>query len=350
MRMRKILGNNRGWAMALVIVLLAVIPIFVVALYTYSSTSTKLVLKQINLERARYLARSGMEAAVYVWQDATLDAKPTGSLERVYLTADGTFARQSTISADDISNSHGYVDVTITFNNDSSSDEYLTTKIISSGIADETGSEMTATSLPYMDGDSTGWYNDNSGEFNTSNGDITNSITSPYSATVRYFDLEGVVTCDTKDKDGFTFQSGVTGILVDTIFFNDVVDVATGADKLLFITAKKVIFRDEVHLSDGTDYLVLHASKLNAIEIEGKTGKYGAVYFRGNVDLDGITIIPAGTNFYYAAGGDGIDIIAWSKLTAEEKASSTDFWLIPTSGDDNAFTPTEASSIYFIYE
>ena len=28
-----------------------------------------------------------MEAAVYVWQDSELDAKPTGSLERVYLTA-----------------------------------------------------------------------------------------------------------------------------------------------------------------------------------------------------------------------------------------------------------------------
>ncbi|MCD6322669.1 MAG: hypothetical protein J7L77_06545, partial [Clostridiales bacterium] len=150
--MKKYLKNDKGWAMALVIVMLAVLPIFVVAIYTYSSTSTKIVLKQIELERARYLARAGMEAAVYVWQDAELDAKPTGSMERVYLTADGNFARQSTIGADAISSSLGYVDATITFNNDSSSDEYLTTKIVSVGIADGTGSKMEATSLPYMDG------------------------------------------------------------------------------------------------------------------------------------------------------------------------------------------------------
>ena len=79
-----------------------------------------------------------------------------------------------------------------------------------------------ATSLPYLDGDSTGWYNNNSGEFNTSNGDISRTIADPIGATVTYFDLEGVVTCD--ENGAFTFQDGETGILVDTIFFNDPVD------------------------------------------------------------------------------------------------------------------------------
>ncbi len=346
--MKKYLGNNKGWAMALVIVLLAIVPIFVVALYTYSSTSTKIVLKQIEIERARYLARSGMEAAVYVWQDSELDAKPTGSLERVYLTADGVFARQSTLGADAIAASLGYVDVTITFNNDNSSDEYLTTKIEAEGIAEGTGSRMTATSLPYLDGDSTGWYNNNSGEFNTSNGDISRTIADPIGATVTYFDLEGVVTCDA--NGAFTFQDGETGILVDTIFFNDPVDLTDGNDKLLFITAKKVIFRDEVNLSDGGDYesLILHAAALNAIEVAGKTGKYGAVYFGGDVTLNGSTIIPAGTNYYYKSRTDGVDLVSWAN--GVYSADDSIFWMIPSSGDQNAFTPSEASSIYFIYE
>lgn len=346
--MRRYLENQKGWAMALVVVLLAIVPIFVVALYSYSMASTKIVMKQIELERARYLARSGMEGAVYVWQDAELDSKPTGTLERVYLTADGVFARQSTLGAEAIANSLGYVDVTITFNNDTTSDEYLTTRIESLGIAEGTGSVMVGTSLPYLNGDATGWYNDNSGEFGTSNGEITKSISDPESTTITYFDLEGVVTCDAKNP--FTFQDGNTGILVDTVFFNDPVDLTDGNDKLLFITAKKVIFRDDIYLSSSVDYesLILHAASANAIEVDGKTGKYGAVYFGGDVILDGVIIINAGTNYYYKSRADGVDLVAW--WNDEYIGDDTIFFTIPAAGDHNSFTPTEASSIYFIYE
>ena len=367
--MKKHLRNNNGWAMALVVVLLAVIPIFVVAIYTYSMTSTKLVLKQIELERARYLARSGMEGAVYVWQDAGLDAKPTGNLERVYLRSDGIFALQSVLGPDDIAASLGYVDVAITFNNDENSDEYLTTKILAFGHANDTGSKMTATSLPYMDGDSTGWYNDISGEFEPSNGDRSKTINHPKPATITYFDLEGVVTCDANNP--FTFKDGETGILVDTLFFNDPVDLtidlptANSVDKLVFITAKKVIFRGNIYLThdknpDGStkeyESLILYAASINAIEIDVEigedtfTGKYGAVYFGGDVILDtgvsNVTIIPAGSKYYYKAGGNGVDLIQWHNGYYD----SGIFVKMPSAGDENAFTPTEASSIYFVYE
>ncbi|MBN2558745.1 MAG: hypothetical protein JXB33_08335 [Clostridia bacterium] len=347
--MLKHLKNNRGWAMALVVILVAIVPIFVTALYTYSMTSTKLVLKQIELERARYIARSGMEAAVYVWQDASMDAKPSGSMERVYMKSDGTFLRQSQLSAEQIANDTlGYVDVSIVFNNDSLSNEYLTTKITANAIAGDSGQIMSATSLPYQHGDLTNWYNDTSGVFNTSNGEISKSISDPVATNITYFDLEGVVTCDTKDKDGFTFQNGNTGILVDTLFFDDVVDLTAGSDKILFITARKVIFRDKVLLSDGSDYetLILHAVSQNAIDVSGT--KYGAVYFKGDVTVDGTTVINAGSNYYYKSRSDGVDIIKWA--TGGYGTDQDVFIPIPSSGDQNNFTPTEASSIYFIYE
>ncbi len=353
--MFKHLKSNKGWAMAMVVVLLAVIPIFVVALYTYSMTSTKLVIKQIELERARYLARSGIEATVYVWQRADFDAKPTGNMERVYLNSDGTFSLESLLSADDIANNTlGYVDVTIAFNNDNTSNEYLTTKITAKGVADDSGQTMRATSLPYTVGHSiyTAWYNENSGLFETSNGSISRNIDFPESTSITYFNLEGIVTCDTKDKDGFTFQNGNTGIMVDTLFFNDELDLTAGSAKIVFITAKKAIFRDNIYLSDSGDLqtLILHASTHNAIEVKNLSGDYGAVYFRGDVLLNDTVIIYAGKNYYYKSREDGVDLVAWANNTGVYSTDPTLFFEIPASGDDNSFIPTETSSIYFIYE
>ena len=365
--MLRYLKNNRGWAMALVVILVAIVPIFVTALYAYSMSSTRIVLKQIELETARYLARSGIEAATYVWKEADMDDKPSGTLDRVYLKEDKSFT--TTPTADEINASLGYVDVIIEYNTDSASDEYLTTKMTARARAGDSGQIIVATSLPYQHGnDVNSFYNHETGVFYQ--GSSANSIPVSDNAGNGYFyhDLIGVITCDADSPSNkndppefFSFYKGVTGIGCDTIFFNDYIDLTEDVagdpagggitDRLVYLTARKIVFRDVVILSEGSvnGSIILDVAQQNDIKISGKAGSFGAVYFQGGVKLGTETIISAGSSFYFKdqTGNAGLDILEWYNGTGGYDAD--DFFELSIS-DDNKFVPTENSSINFIYE
>lgn len=71
-RFKEQLNNNRGVALSMVIVLLFVMTVLGSAMYAYSMQSLKVLQFGTSRQKAEYLARSGIEASVFMYQDAML--------------------------------------------------------------------------------------------------------------------------------------------------------------------------------------------------------------------------------------------------------------------------------------
>ena len=71
-QMLELLKNNQGVALSMVMVLLFVMSILGTAMYVYTMQSLKVLEFGTARQKAEYLARSGIEASVFMYQDAML--------------------------------------------------------------------------------------------------------------------------------------------------------------------------------------------------------------------------------------------------------------------------------------
>lgn len=71
-RIKEQLQNNQGVALSMVMVLLVVMSILGTAMYAYTMQSLKILEFGTARQKAEYLARSGVEASVFMYQDAML--------------------------------------------------------------------------------------------------------------------------------------------------------------------------------------------------------------------------------------------------------------------------------------
>lgn len=71
-QIREQLKNNQGVALSMVMVLIVVMSIFGTAMYVYTMQSLKILEFGTARQKAEYLARSGVEASVFMYQDAML--------------------------------------------------------------------------------------------------------------------------------------------------------------------------------------------------------------------------------------------------------------------------------------
>lgn len=70
--MKQQLKDNRGMALTMVLVLLTVMTVLGTSVYAYSMQAIKTLRFGTNRQKAEYLARSGIEASVFMYQDAML--------------------------------------------------------------------------------------------------------------------------------------------------------------------------------------------------------------------------------------------------------------------------------------
>lgn len=113
LKAKAILKSRQGVAMVVVLSIIFVVAIFATALFTYSYNELNFLKKDIDIDRAQYLARTGVEAAIKAYPQAPAAIKEEGgSLVRLYLMEDGSHL-MDTDPAYESENVEGYVDVEI---------------------------------------------------------------------------------------------------------------------------------------------------------------------------------------------------------------------------------------------
>jgi hypothetical protein len=98
--------NNKGIAMAAVIMTMLVLFLVGTAFVSVSAYQNTQAANHDKGMRAHYLARAGAQAALEAWIDAPNSNKPSGDLDRVYLSSANEFTHEATGST-------GYFDVSI---------------------------------------------------------------------------------------------------------------------------------------------------------------------------------------------------------------------------------------------
>ena len=71
-KIKEQLNNNQGVALTMVLVLIFVMSVLGTAMYAYTMQSLKVLEFGTARQKAEYLARSGVEASVFMYQDAML--------------------------------------------------------------------------------------------------------------------------------------------------------------------------------------------------------------------------------------------------------------------------------------
>ncbi|MEG2080495.1 MAG: hypothetical protein RRZ68_02915 [Oscillospiraceae bacterium] len=86
--MKKVLKNNGGVAMVMVIVLIAIMSLMGTTLYAYSIQSVATYKFGIDRNKAEYLARAGIEAAAYRYQNAVIRSSSDADLRDFIATGE----------------------------------------------------------------------------------------------------------------------------------------------------------------------------------------------------------------------------------------------------------------------
>lgn len=158
----KILNEEKGLVMVLVLIVLFVITLFSTTMWTFSMTHLRQSFREENKIQAEYLAKSGAEAAIAAWLQKPHSGKPLGTMERVYFD---TNSKNYTLNSPDPSNDGGYFDVTLTVIDDESDPKHGLTVIESTGTYRETSHTIIVTTFPFNYGHDLdpSWYDYSSG-------------------------------------------------------------------------------------------------------------------------------------------------------------------------------------------
>jgi hypothetical protein len=355
LRLTKAMMNKRGWAMPLVLLLIAVVPLFAAAVYNYTSAEVIQVQNIRNGERAEYLAKSYLDAVINSWKQSTFDNKPYGPLERVYYMEDGAFVLESewTKFTEDKKNNEtiGYVDVTVERINDKTDPAYGCTRFVAFATCNGVTRRVSMASAPYILGHEAPvpFYDYETGHFNYSlapnvttqqvrRGSTTRNI------TVGYFDPAGIIEMKTDNNTFYVNNDEFVGIAGNMIVFHKTVDVDRFDDEMgLLIGAEVVVFKQELNIRIGNSAygtVVFQVPDDLGITLPGKPGVYMKVYFVGGVhmvDWRGLLptdrYIPPGSAYYIRKGDtpeDAFDLTAW----LADVRTDTDYFFRITDTND----------------
>jgi type II secretory pathway pseudopilin PulG len=108
-------GNNNGFILPIVIVVMVVLSILFLSVFTTVSSNARHITIQENIQRAHYVARSGVEVAYAALMEADSDAAYDYHLDRFIenAKADNTFTIEDTIFFPDDTNPIGEAKITV---------------------------------------------------------------------------------------------------------------------------------------------------------------------------------------------------------------------------------------------
>ena len=154
------LRDERGMmAIGVALMLIVVLALFGGALWQYSMVSYRNADRLERETQALFLARAGVEAVMAAWLEEPLANKPSGAIDRIYCSSDGSFHIEE---PDDYV---GYVDVLVTQIEDPGGERHALTQIEATAVVQGVTRTARATTFPFLYGhdDSLQWYDEDSG-------------------------------------------------------------------------------------------------------------------------------------------------------------------------------------------
>lgn len=346
MQLTAVMNNKKGWAMPLVLLLVAILPLLAAAVYNYTSVEIRQIEVYRDAEQAEYLAKSYLNAVINNWKQNAFDSKPTGGLERVYyMSGDefiGEFILQSawSVLSPDIKEDEtiGYVDVTVQTISDSSDPAFGSTRFIATAVSGGATKRVSVASSPYGIGHETliPLYDYETGHFNydlaptESRQTVSKTIggrNREKEIIVRAFDPHGILEMKTDSASFYLDADEFVGIGANMITFHKTVDLNKWDDEMgLILASEVVVFKQPVKLRIGiSSYgtIVFQVPEDMGIQLEGKTGTYAKVYFAGGANLTraslfGATpkksVIQPGESYYIKksdSADNAFDLVEW---------------------------------------
>ncbi len=333
-----ILGSNKGWAMPLAIMIVMAAALLSAALFTYAINDSRHVDAEMDAQKARYLARSGIEAVIDAWKDSAVGSRLSGDVETIYQLTNGSFKNALTLQQGE--QTIGKVDVKVTNNPDRSA-MFEATAVVN-GIA----KKAAVTSSAYTNGDelTPKWYEKSTGVTIPPIANSQTNIIDGGTYILKYSDPSGVVIWDADNDIELSYRTlsggqvvpdnanNKVGYVARAMYFRDPLNLAkyysngSGNAGVLVASAQTLVFEGEVRLfynpfSSSLSTLVLHVPKSFGIKLQGKAGLFGKAYFKNNVILErpffgNLTIVPAGAYYYKLkeVGGEekGINLLDWA--------------------------------------
>ena len=252
--------KNKGAALIVVIMVMAVMTILGATILNISLSQTMQASNEDKRIQAHYLARSGADATLSAWKSAPIGSKPIGACSPVYLDSLNQFVYIKP------SNMIGEFNVIIT-NPDS-----VTTIITSIGTVGNVIQTTTVTIVtvntqitdpisPTVTGDSLKWYNSSSGQANP--GDNTHG---PIGKTVLV------------SSPGLKLVKGTTNYQADIIKFTTNI---WNFKYPLNLTADILIFNTTITTNNnGSNHGCLVLYVLNGVTRTGKTETWGRIEYK----------------------------------------------------------------------
>ncbi len=362
MQLTAVMNNKKGWAMPLVLLLVAILPLLAAAVYNYTSVEIRQIEVYRDAEQAEYLAKSYLNAVINNWKQNAFDSKPTGGLERVYyMSGDefiGEFILQSawSVLSPDIKEDEtiGYVDVTVQTISDSSDPAFGSTRFIATAVSGGATKRVSVASSPYSLGHETDppLYDYETGHFNYANAPRESEQTVTRGGRdktifVKAFNPNGILEMKTDSASFYLNANEFVGIGANMITFHKTVDLNQFNDEMgLVLAAEIIVFKQPVKLRIGVSSygtIVFQVPEDMGIKIAGKSGIYAKVYFVGGVELTDFRLggtnrsIPPGASYYIKrseSAENALDLVKW--LT-EERMDTEYFFKITdayNNGDD----------------
>jgi len=380
--------EEKGMSMILAVMLIFVVSVLATALYNYAMTEIVSVRTETDIEKAKYLARTGIISAVAAWKENG-DKINASKTTTIYQRADGTFSSDSDDSV-------GRVDVSISSVTKTINEVTSTvTEFDATAVYNNTTQKMKASTSPISNELSLGWFDENTvnqtatlkgNEDSSSRPEINNFISNLLSAIFgsgsntsnykfKYSYFNGIAKCEPSPSvQKFVMSNNeATNKVIFTaqaIFMERPIDMAANDSRynILVIQSKDIYFKGNIDLyysplrsSVGT--IVISCPDGVGYKIDSKY--YGKVFFEGDVTLHvrGLlgttkyTIFKNGETYYFSQEAEGIDLIkyaidnkninvSFSSFYGGKKYNRDDMKLIPrTSKDAVPLSPEALTTI-----
>lgn len=348
--------------MPLALMVMLVLSLLGTALWQYSMTDLRHVSIDERRTQAFYLARAGADATMNAWMEAPFGQKPSGSIDRVYLTTQGDF--KLTPSGDVV----GWFDATV----EEDADGLVNITVVAT--VDGTTREVVVTSYPYAYG-----HNLDPPLYNLSTGVIApgpttrTGVVDGRTKTIRcHSPVEGAVRFWTSSEFFRVASDTCVELTAKGLLFERPLNMQQSTHThvgALFLSAEHVVFQQALtverinyshwlwgsHQYYGTVILTVPSGLgIPGAEIGGQTGSfYGRVSFPSNARIFhtmGGFIIPvkqsqplnmAGKSYYFRDRSGGIDIVKWHR---NEYQAGIDYILI--ANEDSVSFP-QGSGLFF---
>ncbi len=350
----RVIRDEKGIAMVVVLSIMFVVATFATALFTYSYNDLNFLKNDIAIEQAGYLARTGVEAAIKAYPMAPTVIKDKdgggGGLARLYLMKDGRHLMEDDEDFDS-AEVKGYVDVEITHGQEAvtlyaGEDPSMIDVVSFKGTAKIGNITQTAeaVTMSSVNGYEMGWYN-SSGLIASPTGDqssaadfqVNGIFTGTNSSTIKANYFMGSVKApapsagvrltlpedNSKNKVAWISQNLSVDMPIDLTVTNN------ARQKIMVLCGRNVDLKGEITLYTGAYALmqrlgtvILNVSPDVAYIIDGK--EYGKVFFQSDVYINvgrlflspvRYKIFSAGSAYYFrrtsASGLNGIDLLKY---------------------------------------